>query len=299
MTERIVLAGASGLIGRALEAELQARGADVHHLVRRDPLSRNEHRWSPERSELDASLLAGADALVSLNGASVGHLPWTKPYRRLLRASRIDATRTLASAVSELGPEAPTAWLSASAVGFYGDRPGEVLTEASTAGDTFLARLCVDWEAEALAAAAYTRVVLLRTAPVVHPEGVLKPMIALTKLGLGGPLGGGRQIWPWISLTDEVRGILHALDRGLRGPINLTGPTVASANDIGRELARQLRRPFLLPAPSFALNLALGRDTSESLLTSDAAVRPDALLGSGFKFEHATPAAAIRASLHS
>ena len=140
---------------------------------------------------------------------------------------------------------------------------------------------------------------LLRTAPVVHPEGVLKPMIALTKLGLGGPLGGGRQIWPWISLTDEVRGILHALDRGLRGPINLTGPTVASANDIGRELARQLRRPFLLPAPSFALNLALGRDTSESLLTSDAAVRPDALLGSGFKFEHATPAAAIRASLHS
>lgn len=299
MTERIVLAGASGLIGRALEAELQARGADVHHLVRRDPLSRNEHRWSPERGELDASLLAGADALVSLNGASVGHLPWTKPYRRLLRASRIDATHTLASAMSELGPEAPTAWLSASAVGFYGDRPGEVLTEASTAGDTFLARLCVDWEAEALAAAAYTRVVLLRTAPVVHPEGVLKPMIALTKLGLGGPLGGGRQIWPWISLADEVRGILHALDHGLRGPINLTGPTVASANDIGRELARQLRRPFLLPAPRFALNLALGRDTSESLLTSDAAVRPDALLGSGFEFEHATPAAAIRASLHS
>lgn len=107
----------------------------------------------------------------------------------------------------------------------------------------------------------------------------------------------GRQNWPWISLPDEVRGILHALDRDVRGPINLTGPTVATANDIGSELARQLRRPFLLPTPKFALNMALGRDASESLLTSDAVVRPDALLGSGFEFEHATPAAAIRASL--
>ncbi len=297
MTERIVLAGASGLIGRALEAGLQARGADVHHLVRRDPRTQNEHRWSPERGELDPSLLAGADALISLNGASVGHLPWTKSYRRLLRESRINATRTLATAVSALGSEAPAAWLSASAVGFYGDRPGEVLTEASSAGDTFLARLCVDWEAEALVAAAHTRVVLLRTAPVVHPEGVLKPMIALTKLGLGGPLGSGKQIWPWISLTDEVRGVLHALDHGLTGPINLTGPTLASANDIGRELATQLHRPFLIPAPRFALNLALGRDATESLLTSDAVVRPEALLGSGFEFEHPTPADAIRASL--
>lgn len=297
MTERIVLAGASGLIGRALEAGLQARGAEVHHLVRRDARTQNEHRWNPERGELDPSLLAGAGALISLNGASVGHLPWTKSYRRLLRESRIDATRTLATAVSALGSEAPAAWLSASAVGFYGDRPGEVLTEASTAGDTFLARLCVDWEAEAVVAAAHTRVVLLRTAPVVHPEGVLKPMIALTKLGLGGPLGGGKQIWPWISLTDEVRGILHALDRGLSGPINLTGPTVASANDVGRELAAQLHRPFLMPAPRFALGLALGRDATESLLTSDAVVRPEALLGSGFEFEHPTPADAIRASL--
>src|SRR5690606_9396573 len=139
--------------------------------------------------------------------------------------------------------------------------------------------LCVAWEQQALAAE-HTRVVLLRTAPVIHPRGVLKPMITLTKLGLGGPLGRGSQIWPWISLTDEVRGIVHALDQGLSGPINLTGPTLASANDIGRELARQLRRPFLIPAPRFALNLALSRDATESLLTSDAAVQPDALLRS-------------------
>lgn len=297
MTRRIVLAGASGLIGRALDTELQSRGAELHHLVRRDPRSEHEHRWSPERGELDASVLAGADALISLNGASVGRLPWTKSYRRLLRDSRITATRTLAAAMRGLGSEAPEAWLSGSAVGFYGDRPGEELTESSDAGDTFLARLCVDWEAEALGAASASRVVLLRTAPVVHPEGVLKPMIALTKLGLGGPLAGGEQTWPWISLTDEVRGILHALDHGLSGPVNLTGPTLASANDIGRALAAQLHRPFLVPAPRFALSLALGRDATESLLSSDAVVRPEALLASGFEFSHPTPADAIRSSL--
>jgi hypothetical protein len=154
MTHRIVLAGSSGLIGRALETELQARGAEVYHLVRRDPRTKNEQRWSPERGEIDEATLAGVDAVISLNGASVGHLPWTKSYRRLLRDSRIDATRTIATAVSRLGSEAPRAWLSASAVGFYGDRPAEVLTESSAAGDTFLARLCVEWEAEALTAAA-------------------------------------------------------------------------------------------------------------------------------------------------
>lgn len=297
MTERIVLAGASGLIGRQLDRALAARGADVHSLVRRDPHAPNEHRWDPERGEIDASALAGADALISLNGASVGHLPWTRRYREQLLGSRLGATRTLAQAVQSLGADAPGAWLSGSAVGFYGDRPGEVLTEPSSAGATFLARLCVEWEAAALAAAGHTRVVLLRTAPVIHPEGVLKPMIALTKLGLGGPLGGGMQTWPWISLDDEVRGILHALDHGLRGPMNLSGPTMASANDIGRDLAAQLHRPFLIPAPRFALNLALGRDTAESLLTSDAAVRPDALLNSGFAFRHETPGAAIRAAM--
>lgn len=296
MTQRIVLAGSSGLIGRALAASLRERGDEVHQLVRRDPRGPHEYFWAPEQGQIDPTVLAGSDALVSLNGASVGHLPWTKSYRKKLRDSRLDATHTLARAVQQLRSEAPGSWLSGSAVGFYGDRPGETLTESSSAGDTFLARLCVQWEQQALAAE-NTKVVLLRTAPVLHPQGVLKPMIALTKLGIGGPLGNGKQMWPWISLTDEVRGILHALDQGLSGPINLTGPTLASANDIGRELAQQLRRPFLIPAPRFALNLALGRDATESLLTSDAAVQPEALLRSGFDFTHSTPAAAIREGL--
>lgn len=268
----------------------------MHHLVRRDPRHENEHSWNPEAGQLDPQVLAGSNALISLNGASVGQLPWTKSYRAKLHDSRLDATRTLASAVQQLGGEAPQAWLSGSAVGYYGDRPGETLTESSSAGDTFLARLCVEWEEQARVAE-NTRVVLLRTAPVIHPEGVLKPMITLTKLSLGGPLGRGIQTWPWISLDDEVRGILHALDNGLSGPVNLTGPTLATANDIGRELAEQMRRPFLFPAPKFALSLALSKDATESLLTSDAAVLPEALLRSGFKFMHSTPAAAIQSSL--
>ncbi|MCA0378160.1 MAG: TIGR01777 family oxidoreductase [Actinobacteria bacterium] len=302
MTRRIVLAGASGLIGRELAAALRHRGDEVHLLVRGEVQGQYEHSWNPSIGEVDATVLSdrvlsGADALISLNGASVGHLPWTKSYKSQLLASRLNSTRALARAVRQLGAGAPKAWLSASAVGYYGDRPGEDLSEASSAGDSFLARLCVEWEAAARVTESSTRVVLLRTAPVLHPQGVLKPMITLTKLGLGGPLGSGQQVWPWISLTDEVRGIVHALDRGLSGPINLTGPSLATANEIGRELAAELRRPFLMPAPGFALKLALGKDASESLLLADAAVRPDALLSSGFEFEHPTPAEAIRASL--
>lgn len=296
MTQRIVLAGSSGLIGQALAAALRERGDDVHRLVRRDPRNANEYFWNPEDGQLDPGVLAGTHALISLNGASVGQLPWTKSYRTKLRDSRLDATRTLANAVQQLGSEAPRAWLSGSAVGYYGNRPGETLTESSSAGDTFLARLCVEWEAQAQVAG-NTRVVLLRTAPVIHPEGVLKPMITLTKLSLGGPLGRGIQTWPWISLEDEVRGILHSLDQGLSGPVNLTGPTLATANDIGRELADQMRRPFLFAAPKFALSLLLSKDATESLLTSDAAVLPEALLQSGFEFTHSTPAAAIQAGL--
>ena len=136
-------------------------------------------------------------------------------------------------------------WLiSASAVGYYGSVPGQVLTEASPPGNTFLARLCVAWEAEAALAGPGARVATLRTAPIVHPEGVLKPLILLTRLGLGGPIGRGTQVWPWISLEDEVRGIRHVIDSQIAGPVNLTGPTPASANDLGFALAVRMNRPF-------------------------------------------------------
>lgn len=295
MAQRIVISGASGLVGTALVASLRADGADVLRLVRRPPQGDDEVQWSPGERALDPTILAGADAVVALGGASVGRLPWTPGYRRSLVESRIVTTRTIATAVRSLDAEAPQ-FVSASAVGYYGSAPGEVLTEDAPAGDTFLARLCVRWEDEARRAGDRARVALLRTAPIVHRRGVLKPLIQLTRFGLAGPLGPGTQLWPWISLEDEVRGIRHVIDAGLVGPVNLSGPTPATADDLGRAVARRMHRPFWLPAPAWALRLALG-DAAESLLLSDADVRPEALRASGFAFTHATVQQAVDAAL--
>ncbi|MBO1902505.1 TIGR01777 family oxidoreductase [Leucobacter weissii] len=296
MSRHIVIAGSSGLIGGAVVAALREAGDRVTRLVRRSPSGVDEAQWSPADGRLDPALLDGADAVISLGGASVGRLPWTSRYRDEILRSRLDATRTIVRALDALGGDPPPL-LSASGAGFYGSAPGAVLTERSPAGTTFLARVCVQWEHEARKIEHRTRVALLRTAPVIHRDGVLKPMITLTRSGLGGPLGGGRQIWPWISLEDEVRGILHVLERGLAGPINFTGPEPASQNRIGRALAEELHRPYWLPAPAWGLRLVLSPAATESLLTSDADVRPDALTGSGFVFSHPTPERAIAAAL--
>lgn len=293
---RVVIGGASGLIGDALARSLSADGVDVTRLVRGAPRSSNEIEWRPGEAPLDPAVIAGAQAVVCLNGASIGRLPWTRSYRETLRDSRIAPTRTIAAAVRELGADAP-ALLNASAVGYYGDRPGERLSEYSGPGSTFLAELCVAWEQAALEAGADARIVLLRTAPLIDRGGVLKPLLLLTRLGLSGPLGGGSQRWPWISLADEVRAIRHLIDSDVAGPVNLAGPAPASANDTGLAIARTLRRPFLVPAPAWALRLALGRDAADALLLSDAEVAPEALLGSGFRFAHRTVEEAVDAAL--
>lgn len=296
---KIVIGGASGLIGSALAKALRDRGDSVLRLVRREPQSPDEVRWEPALEQLDPEALRGADAVISLGGASVGKLPWTSSYRGELWASRIDTTSTVVRALRALadaGDDVPM-FISASASGYYGSQPGEILTEDSAAGATFLARLCQAWEDTALRAADIAEVALVRTSPILHPDGVLKPMILLTKLGLGGPLGSGEQIWPWISLDDEVRGILHVLDRRLTGPINFTGPTSASMARIGRALADELHRPFLLPAPAAALKVLLSADAVESLLTADADLVPERLLASGFEYRHPTPEDAIRDSV--
>lgn len=293
---RVVLAGASGLIGSALAESLRSDGIPVTTLVRRPASSPDEVTWLTDSDSLDPRVLEGARAVVGLNGASIGRFPWTRRYKETLRSSRLTPTRALARAVRELGGDAP-AFVSASAVGFYGSAPGTVLDESSPHGGTFLADLCVQWEAAALGAGEDARVALLRTAPLVHARGVLKPLILLTRLGLSGPIAGGRQKWPWISLEDEVRGIRHVIDRQLTGPVNLTGPTPATANDLGFALARRMNRPFVVPAPGFALKLALGADATEGLLTSDAAVLPRVLTESGFTFAHTTVEQAVDAAV--
>jgi uncharacterized protein len=293
---RVVVAGASGLIGSALVESLRADGVEVTTLVRSEPTGPHEVRWLHEAAPLDPAVLEGARAFVCLNGASIGRFPWTARYKSTLLWSRLTPVRTAATALRALGADAP-AFVCASAVGYYGSAPGGRLTESANRGEGFLADLTVEWEAAARAAGAHVRVAHLRTAPVVHREGVLKPLLLLTRLGLSGPIGRGTQVWPWIALDDEVRSIRHVIDAELEGPVNLTGPTRATANDLGFALARRMNRPYALRAPVWAMKAALGADAVEGLLTTDADVVPAALTSSGFAFTHRTVEDAIAAAV--
>lgn len=293
---RVVIAGASGLIGSALARSLVADGIAVTRLVRREPTSPDEVEWDPTSRPLAPSVLEGARAVVCLNGATLGRVPWTKRYKHEILWSRVQPTQAIAVAVRALGDEAP-AFVSGSAVGFYPSAPGVELDETSSRGESFLADVCGEWEAAAGHAGSRARVALLRTAPVVHTDGVLKPLLRLTRLGLAGRIGRGTQAWPWISLDDEVRGIRHVIDRDLDGPVNLTGPVRATANDLGFALAVRMNRPYVLPAPAWALRLALGADMADALLLSDMHVVPRALLESGFAFRHATVDEAVASAV--
>ncbi|WES65828.1 TIGR01777 family oxidoreductase [Microbacter sp. GSS18] len=292
---RVVVAGASGLIGGALIERLRADGVEVTRLVRRPAAAPDEVEWLTENERLDPAVLEGADAVVGLNGASIGRFPWTSSYRRTLLWSRVIPTQAIASALRELGTDAP-AFASASAVGYYGSAPGVPLDESAPRGETFLADICEEWEAAARHAGD-ARVVHLRTAPLIHPEGVLKPLLLLTALGVSGPVGRGTQAWGWISLEDEVRAIHHVLGADIDGPVNLSGPERATANDLGFALARRMNRPYLLRAPEWGLKLGLGKDATESLLTADAHIVPAALEASGFTFTHRTVEDAVAAAV--
>ncbi|MFT4214006.1 MAG: TIGR01777 family oxidoreductase [Microbacterium sp.] len=299
MSDRVVVAGASGLIGRALVASLRADGIPVTRLVRRPAQSADEVSWNPARETLDPDVLAGARAVVGLNGATLGRFPWTRRYKHELVWSRIAPTQALAAAVRALGEDAP-AFVSASAVGYYPSARGALFAETAPRGDGFLAELCSEWEHAARHGADdRARVALLRTAPVVHADGVLAPLLLLTRLGLSGPIGDGTQVWPWISLEDEVRAIRHIVDAGLSGPVNLTGPERATANDLGFALARRMNRPYLLRAPEWALRLGLGADATAGLLMTDTHAVPAVLTASGFTFTHATVEDAVAAAVPS
>lgn len=292
---RIVIGGASGLIGTALGRALEADGHDVVRLVRRAPRKPGEAEWDPLAGTLAPSVLSGADAVVNLSGASLGKLPWTPAYRSTILWSRLSATRTLVDAMHR-ADSAPAAFLSGSAVGYYGDRPGVTLTEESSRGTGYLADVVVAWEDAAAAAPDAVRTVLLRNGIVVDTEGVLKPLVPLTRFGVAGPLGTGRQYWPWIGLRDEVRAITHLVTSSLSGPVNLCGPNPARADDLMFELARRMNRPYLLRAPAFALRAVLG-DAADGLLLSDQLVTPKRLLDDGFEFQTPTVETALAEAL--
>ena len=292
---RIVIGGASGLIGTALGRSLETDGHEVVRLVRRPARGAGEAEWDPLAGTLDPRVLSGADAVVNLSGASLGKLPWTAAYRSTILWSRLSATRTLVDAMNR-AEQPPAAFLSGSAVGYYGDRPGETLTEDSSRGAGFLADVVVAWEDSALAAPDAVRTVLLRNGIVVDLAGVLKPLAPLTRFGVAGPLGSGRQFWPWIGLQDEVRAITHLLTSTLSGPVNLCGPQAARADDLMFELARRMNRPYLLRVPTFALKALLG-DAADGLLLSDQRVEPRRLLDDGFPFSTPTVEQALAEAL--
>jgi uncharacterized protein (TIGR01777 family) len=293
---RVLIAGASGLIGTALQAELRAAGHTPLRLVRRAPRGEDEFTWTPEAKILDHRVLEGVDAVVNLSGASISRVPWTTGYRRQILRSRITATETLVEAMSRASA-APRVFLSGSASGFYGDRPGTPLTEQAPRGDGFLAGVVEAWERAAAEAPSGTRTVLLRTSPVyVRGHAPLEPLRLATSLGLGARIGQGVQHWPWISLQDEVAAIVHLLTSDVDGPVNLAGPTPATADALTRRLAQALHRPQVFVIPERAIDLLAGDFGREMLLASQRVV-PAKLLADGFAFTHPTIGDAIEATL--
>lgn len=294
---RVAITGASGLIGTALCADLEADNHTVIRLVRRAPQAPSEVRWDPRSGEVDLAALEGVDAIVHLAGAGVGDHRWTENYKAQIRDSRVLGTTTIASAAAALTAK-PKVLVSGSAIGFYGDRADERLTEDSGKGMGFLSDVVADWEAAADPARhAGIRVVNPRTGLVVSTNGgAWQRMVKLFKLGLGGRLGSGEQYWSFISLADEVRALRFLIDNeALTGPINLTAPNPVTNREATTALASALNRPAALPVPSFALRAALGEFSIEVLGSSR--VIPTRLLDAGFSWSAPTMGDALAQAL--
>lgn len=294
---RIAITGATGLIGRALQDSLVADG---HRIVRvvRDPRAATpgDVVWDPEGGTIDAAGLEGVDAVVHLAGEPIGASRWTEATRRRIHDSRQRGTDLLARTLAGL-EQRPSVFVSSSAVGIYGDRGSEALTEESSHGDDFLAEVCIAWEQAAdPAREAGIRVVHPRTGVVIAKDGPLIDKVELPfRLGVGGKVGTGRQYVPWISLHDEVAALRFLIDRSIEGAVNLTGPNPATNLELTKALGTVLRRPTLMPIPAFAIRLLYG-EMGETLATVSQRVLPTRLLDAGFAFRHSTILAALSAA---
>ncbi|HEY7225900.1 MAG TPA: TIGR01777 family oxidoreductase [Micromonosporaceae bacterium] len=294
---RVVMAGSSGFLGSHLRANLAADGHEVIRLVRRAPAAADERRWDPGTA-LDPELLAGAEVVVNLAGAGVEDKRWSPAYRRVLVESRVQPTRTIATALAALSePARPRLLLNASAVGFYGNAGDTTVDETSPAGLGFFPDACRDWEAATGPAAdAGVRVVLLRTGLVLGHGGLLRPLALTTRLFLGGPLGSGRQWMPWISMTDWLGAVRFVIGRAdIAGPVNVVGPDPVRNKDFSRALGRVLHRPTPWPVPRLALRIVLGEFADEALVSQR--VLPGVLAAAGYAFQHTDVTSALHAAL--
>ena len=296
---KILITGASGLIGQALTKQLNATGHTTVAAVRREPRRNDEVQWNPTTGEMSPSAFDGVDAVVHLAGAGIGDKRWTDAYKMEILQSRTLGTALLADTMASLDKK-PSVFLSGSAIGIYGVRDDTELGEDAAIGTGFLADVCRDWEAaSASASAAGIRTVLLRTGIVLSPKGgALKKQLPLFKLGLGGKFGNGKQWQSWISITDEVNAIIHLLTSNLSGAVNLTAPNAVTNAEFTRVLASVVSRPAILPIPSFGPKLLLGGELADALLFTGQRVVPNALVADGFHFAHPTLDVALRALLN-
>lgn len=295
---RILMSGASGLIGSALSSHLSANGHTVTRLVRRDARE-GEHTWDPAAGILDPAAFDGCDAVINLSGANIGDKRWTDQYKSELLSSRLQTTTLLATTMAGLDKK-PSVFISGSAIGWYGDRGDERLDELSPAGADFLSNLCQQWEAATLPAEdAGIRTVHVRTGIVLSAQGgALKKQLPLFKLGLGGRFGNGHQWQSWISINDEVGAITHLLTTDICGAVNITAPNPVTNSEFTTTLAKVLHRPAVLPIPSFGPKMLFGGEMVDALLLSGQRVSPTALQRSGYEFLHETLDVALRDLLH-
>ena len=281
LAQRIAVTGASGLIGSALVGYLKSEGHTVQRLVRRATVAPDEIRWDPKTGYVDIDALRGVDAVIHLAGVGVGDKRWTKRYKSEILNSRLLGTTAIANAVAEVKPQV---FISASAIGWYGDSGNRAVVESDSVGNDFLAAVCREWEGAA-DLAGEIRTVKLRTGLVLDPTGgALGRMLPLFRFGLGGKLGSGKQWWSWITLHDVVRAIVFCLEKKISGPVNLTSPNPVTNQEFTAALARAMKRPALFPAPAIALRIALGGFSSEVL--GSKKVMPNALTEAGFKWDY-------------
>ena len=279
--QRIAVTGASGLIGSSLVGYLKSQGHTVQRLVRRAAVSSEEITWDPIAGTVDMEALSGVDAVIHLAGAGVSDKRWTKKYKSEILNSRLLGTTTIAKAVAIVKPQV---FISASAIGWYGESGNRAVVETDRVGDDFLAAVCREWESAA-DLAGEVRTVKLRTGLVLDPTGgALGKMLPIFRFGFGGKLSNGKQWWSWITLHDQIRAIAFLLENQISGPVNLTSPNPVTNSEFTAGLARAMHRPALFPVPAFALKIVLGGFSSEVL--GSKKVVPQVLTEAGFSFDY-------------